>query len=226
MEFRLIYRGSLPSASRSDGRTREKHTIRKQFHKQLRELWKQHPDLRAQAGTKYIVSTITPGSVMPPPSNFPDKLVHMVSDQESVAPNVKTWLEHVADTYQRCGGRFVPIVRREGGLTCALDILFLRRDNPGGVIDSGGDIDNRIKVLFDGLKMPATVPDLGGMPIGADENPFFCLLEDDSLVTSVSITTDRLLTPQEDTERVHDVCLIIHVTVVNPSALFLGGRLV
>ena len=38
MEFRLTYRGSLPSASRGDSRVKEKHAIRKHLHKQLREL--------------------------------------------------------------------------------------------------------------------------------------------------------------------------------------------
>jgi len=30
------------------------------------------------------------------------------------------------------------------------------------------------------------------------ENPFFCLLEDDNLITHLSVTTDRLLEPIED----------------------------
>ena len=89
----------------------------------------------------------------------------------------------------------------------------------------GGDIDNRIKVLFDGLKMPETVSDLGGLPLESDENPFFCLLEDDSLITSVTITTDRLLLERDSEEKRNDVYLIIHVTVLNPSALFAGNRL-
>jgi len=142
-------------------------------------------------------------------------------------PKAKTWVEHVADDHQRCGGRFVPLVSKSGGFTCSLEILFLRRDNPGHLIASGGDIDNRIKVLFDGLRMPDTVAELGGLPIDSDENPFFCLLEDDSLITNVTVTTDRLLTPQETPEeRIHDVHLVIHATVVNPSALFTGNRLV
>ena len=74
--------------------------------------------------------------------------------------------------------------------------------------------------------MPSTVAELGGLPIEPDENPFFCLLEDDSLITSVSITTDRLLIPQDSGEKIHNVELVIHVSVVNPSALFAGGRLV
>jgi hypothetical protein len=95
--------------------------------------------------------------------------------------------------------------------------VFLRRDNPGSLITHGGDIDNRIKVMFDGLKMPKQVKELGDYAMGADENPFFCLLEDDKLVTSVSVTTDRLIVPQKSEENIHDVLLAIHVTIVDPS---------
>jgi len=102
----------------------------------------------------------------------------------------------------------------------------MRRDNPGHLISSGGDIDNRIKVLFDGLRMPHTVAELGALPIEKDEDPFFCLLEDDKLITRVAVTTDRLITPLKAPEKINDVCLIIHVTVVNPSSLFAGNLLV
>jgi len=88
-----------------------------------------------------------------------------------------------------------------------VDILFLRRDNPGGLIKTGGDIDNRIKVLFDGLRMPDNhnqVPE----PPGPGENPFHCLLENDSLITDVCITTDQLLLPLGDQEKIHDVLLV------------------
>lgn len=209
MEFRLIYKGPLPSQGSGGNRAREKHSIRKQFHLQLRELWSQHPHLRLLSSHRFRVE---------PDGPYP-----------TVDPGQKTWLEHIADEYQRCGGRFVPLVRKRGGdLTCSLDILFLRRDNPGNIITSGGDIDNRIKVLFDGLKVPSVIADLGGMPLEPDEDPFFCLLEDDSLVTGVSVTTDRLLIPLNagDGERAHDVQLIVRVSVETPLAPFTGRRLV
>jgi len=96
------------------------------------------------------------------------------------------------------------------GVSCSLDILFLRRDSPGGLIEHGGDIDGRIKVLFDGLRMPASTPE--EMPEDAPhegEDPFFCLLEDDRYIDEVKITTDRLLTSDE--EHIHNVLLIINV---------------
>lgn len=223
MEFRLIYRGPLPAEGSSGGRTREKHQLRKLFHRQLRELWNQHPDLRTQSQQRFIVVT-TPDNRVSAPGPGVREIIPVFGNMDN-HPNAKTWVEHIADDHQRCGGRFVPLVSKSGGFTCSLEILFLRRDNPGHLITSGGDIDNRIKVLFDGLRMPDTVGELGGLPIEPDENPLFCLLEDDTLITNVTVTTDRLLTAQEPPERIHDVHLVIHATVVNPSALFTGNRL-
>jgi hypothetical protein len=217
VEFRLIYDGPLPP-DRNDltgmsARATDKHRLRKHFHVQLRELWKQHPDLRRQAESHFIV---VGGGLA--------KQIRLVVPTQQGAI---TWLEYVANTNVRCNGnRFVPLISEEGGFTCSLDILFLRRDNPGGLIQSGGDIDNRIKVLFDGLRMPIDVKELGGLPIESDEDPFFCLLEDDKLVTRISVTTDRLITPPKSNENIHDVLLVIHVTVVNPGAIFTGDRLV
>jgi hypothetical protein len=216
VEFRLIYKGPLP-ADRTDRtgqsvKAEDKHRLRKHFHLQLRELWKQHPDLRRQAETHWMVERGT--------------LANRIRPVVAGEPG-KTWLEHIADDHITCNGnRFVPLVSEAGGFTCSLNILFLRRDNPGSLIQHGGDIDNRIKVLFDGLKMPTQVSELGGYQIEADENPFFVLLEDDKLVTSVSVTTDRLIIPQGPGEDANDVFLVTHVTVVNPSAIFAGGRLV
>jgi hypothetical protein len=156
MDFRLIYRGSLPAEGSGGSRTKEKQMLRKHFHKQLRELWKQHPDLRSQAESRFYKANV---------GQEDEQILYVDKhDRAAKATDVKTWVEHIADDHQRCGGRFVPLISERGGFTCALDILFLRRDNPGHLIASGGDIDNRIKVLFEGLKMPSTVTELVGCP--------------------------------------------------------------
>jgi hypothetical protein len=71
----------------------------------------------------------------------------------------------------------------------------MRRDRPGdrpGRIFNARDIDNRLKTLFDALKMP-TAPELGGeLPID-DDNPMFVLLQKDELISHVSVETDDLL---------------------------------
>jgi hypothetical protein len=116
-------------------------------------------------------------------------------------------------------------VREEFSLFCSLDILFLRRDFPAGVV-SAGDLDNRIKTLIDALRKPHNANELRGNATPADgEDPFFCLSEDDDLVTGLSVQTDMLLDPpKNDSSGQGDVKLVIsvelkphHVTMFNLS---------
>jgi len=223
MEFRLLWQGPLRSEGGSDlgptGRAADKQVLRKHFHRQLRELWKLHPHLRRMTERDYVV-------LMPGVDPVWERTIVPAHGSLTKHPTAKPWIEHIADDHMRLGTRFVPLVSKMGGFTCSLDILFLRRDQPGSLVIKGGDIDNRIKVLLDGLRMPDTLPEMGGIPLEAEENPFFCLLEDDALLTRVAITTDLLITPLATQESVHDVMLVITATVVNPSAIFAGGRLI
>jgi hypothetical protein len=95
-------------------------------------------------------------------------------------------------------------------LFAELEILFLRPGQPGTIISAGGDIDNRLKTLFDGLRRPLNT---GEIPNGdqprPEEIPFYCVLSDDALITRVDVQTDQLLQPTQPDE----VVLIIHVIV-------------
>jgi hypothetical protein len=219
MEFRLIYSGPLHAETKRQARAEEKHKIRKVFHRQLSELWKQHPVLQRQAVDR-LIRYRTPLNMISDPGPGVEQIMSHRSG--------KPWLEIVADDHARLGYRFVPLVRKAGGFTCSLDILFLRRDNPGSLVHTGGDIDNRIKVLLDGLRTPNTSAEIGGFLPEVDENPFHCLLEDDSLITALNITTDRLLLPVDESagERKNDVHLVIHVRLGDVEALFAGNRLI
>jgi hypothetical protein len=130
----------------------------------------------------------------------------------SQVPGLSHNLDFFAGKFRRDGFNYVPLINAVASSPrwCKLDILFLRRDAPGNLISSGGDIDNRIKVLFDGLRMTSDLTELGGAVPGPDEDPFFCLLQDDRAIIEVNITTDRLLTPSAP-NRVHDVALVIRV---------------
>ena len=77
----------------------------------------------------------------------------------------------------------------------------------------GGDIDNRVKTLLDALRMPHDSSELPKDPPALDEDPFFCLLEDDALVTELALVTDRLLEPPQEPSKDSHVHLIIRVTV-------------
>jgi hypothetical protein len=192
MEFRLVYEGHLPST----GSPKWKHRIRKQFHSQLSTLWHEHPALAHKW------------------KKMPGGAVHDILRQARLIKNIPgiNEVEMLARDFERCGFRFVPLVNKRFDLVCGLNILFLRRESPGALISQGGDIDNRIKTLFDALRVPKDGSEIEGQP-DADENPFFCLLEDDLLITEFNVTTDRLLRPARSDEKDTEVVLIIQVTV-------------
>jgi hypothetical protein len=108
----------------------------------------------------------------------------------------------------RSNYKFIPLVRKSLELACELNIIFLRKENPGALIH-GGDLDNRIKTFFDGLKIPDD-PDAGNMPEANDPEAFFCLVEDDNLISGFSIQTDCLLTAMPSA---NDVRLIVEATI-------------
>ena len=133
--------------------------------------------------------------------------------------------QQTADNHALGKYRFLPLATRDLDLIVSLDILFLRYDQPGQTLLQSGDIDNRLKTLFDALRKPRDLSETGGADPDQDENPFYVLLEDDSLITHLSVTTDLLLEPNKS---VNDVRLIITVKtgpiVVNAYNLGLMGR--
>jgi len=117
-------------------------------------------------------------------------------------------------TYKR--GKFAcfPIVREELNLVCDLDILFLRRENPGHLISGGGDLDNRIKVLFDALRVPQDDNEVRDIiPPTEDAAVLICLAEDDRLITGFRVTSDTLLEPASSRSEQNNVQLIVNVEI-------------
>jgi hypothetical protein len=49
---------------------------------------------------------------------------------------------------------FVPLASPRWCAVADVNVLFLRRSAPGQLIGHDGDIDNRIKTLFDALRVP------------------------------------------------------------------------
>lgn len=167
MRLTLTYRGPLHAQSNSDTRKNEKQAIRREFHKQILDLWETHPAL--------------------------DGIIAKWRTLDK-ADQIRNGDNDFVTAYDIDGFRFVPLITKRSFLCCDLDILFLRKEPAGYIIDrESGDIDNRLKVLFDALRMPKEqeIPDKDRPHV--NENPFFCLLEDDALITGFRIETDRLL---------------------------------
>jgi len=174
MEFTLVYEGPL----KADGNLHDKQKLRRIFHKQLQQLWKQEPLSRCG----------------PPEGNYLD---------DTPPETSLSIIQKVA------GFSFAPLVTQRLHLVAELNITMLRPEAPGSIVTQGGDIDNRLKTLLDSLRMPKGA---GEMPADdspkENEDPFFCLLEDDNLITKVAVTTDRLLDPCDSLSHVH---LMMHV---------------
>jgi hypothetical protein len=91
---------------------------------------------------------------------------------------------------------FVPLITEKMGMTVEINIVMLRFGKPGKIVIEGGDIDNRLKTLFDSLRTPDNEEGLPNEASpGEGEDPFYCLLSDDNLITGVTVHTDRLLNP-------------------------------
>jgi hypothetical protein len=176
MNFTLTYNGKL----KANGSIKHKQEIRRIFHRQLFEYWKQTPFNQLKC----------------PP--------------ETVTKKVGKF-------------RFFPLVHSGRNEIAELQITMLRPEQgPGYIVSRGGDIDNRLKTLFDSFRMPSNKSEipLSDQP-GKNEAPFFCLLEDDKLITKLSISTDRLL---ESCESDSYVKLIVHVQIKQTPLI--GARMI
>jgi len=129
-------------------------------------------------------------------------------------PPLHNYLSHTeqgGEALSTVGGHgFTAIVNQFFQFRAKLDILILKPEQPGGIVLSGGDIDNRLKTLFDAMTRPAANQDVPRNWIPqSEEKPLHCLLEDDALITSVSVRTSRLLNPVRPT----NVKVIVDVSV-------------
>ncbi len=86
--------------------------------------------------------------------------------------------------------KFAPLLRGRMTMLCSLQVVYLRRSEPGSVL-ANSDIDNKLKTIFDALSVPSP----GQLPdnIDAPPDPIYVLLENDKLVTHVAVETDWLL---------------------------------
>lgn len=172
MKFRLRYKGTLDL--RNEDRVGLKHRLRRYFHPQLRFVCEQ--------------------------------MVRSQNDYRSENQSLWTPFKHseregdVTLLVARGSYTFAPLVSQARGWNAVarLDILFLRPESDGVLLRKSGDLDNRIKLLIDGLRMPQNsdeLPKVSKPETG--EDPFYCLLQDDSLVTAINIEADQLLDPPD-----------------------------
>lgn len=228
MRFTLVYDGALPAQTAHDGRVEAKHQMRQVFHRQLQELWRERRVLRRSIAGDYVDPSDYSFMIKAARSSLrqsrqsatslsrgrglPTSVLRHVTDAEvQLERIVEVTRRGITVPFDVGAFRFVPLVTKQWDLVCELDILFLRAEAPGALFPNAhGDLDNRLKVLFDALRMPA----LSELPPTAvpeeTQRPFFCLMEDDKLITAVRVETERLLDEPGGHNRVQ---LVVRVTV-------------
>ena len=219
MKFSLIFDGDLPAGHSSRAIYASK--IRNALHDQLADLWDSHVILRQLARTARVRKEET--HVMKAGVDTPE----LPNYDWPIPPVPEGYIDLCAPIQVKGAeqvGWFLPLVRNSLYLSCFVDLLFLRHEEPFELFRAGGDLDNRIKCFFDGLK----VPDLdqarnGEVPTG---DPLYCLLQDDRQISGFSVRTGRLLGRGE--KKKHAVRITSEITinvlrVMDENICLLGG---
>jgi hypothetical protein len=193
LEFRLLYAGELLPSGNRNTRPAEKHAIRRKLHPQLRRQWQLHKVLRQYAG--YLGNQYDP--------------LPLESEQERFEHGISAIGKH----WPMFGHEFVPLITSEDSVRCSLDILLLRPEEDRFIFKQG-DVDGQVKTVFDALTLPRSIEQVGGGGPQIDEMPFFCLLEDDRLISEVRVNADQLLLlPDHRDVKANDAFAIIHVQI-------------
>jgi hypothetical protein len=181
MDFLLRYRGELPAHKQC---AEEKNAIRSRLHLQLFHMSQAQPLMGGVFDPKIETAKMV-GRRM----NV-DHLRKPAFDTAAptLGPNL-FFRVAVGDYF------FIPLVSRPHELVCESEIRWLRRERAGSLVQEGGDLDNRLKNLFDSLRMPHSPDELKGLSSGFRGQNMLCLLEDDALITKFSIDTHRIWEP-------------------------------
>src|ERR1051325_2102657 len=184
MEFTLRYVGPIPSGNKGI------HVIRTAFDEQLTDLWARDLRLRDVDPTQiraFVKSTRFPYDVR----------------QQEKGETIRKTADGIHGYHEVRGIRFVPLVTRWRYLRCELSVRLHRYEgdlHTGGVLYHGGDLDNKAKALIDALRMPMGARDL---PASATHpRPiFYCVREDDRLITKITLESRNRLGPRPTTRR-------------------------
>ena len=110
---------------------------------------------------------------------------------------------------------FHPLVSVNSGKVIELKFTILTENEAGHHLTyNTGDIDNQLKVLLDGLRMPNNKNETREERPHADGEVLYCLMEDDSLVKKVEVENDKLLFPIPRSKGNRDIFVFIRVNVV------------
>jgi hypothetical protein len=146
-----------------DGKERRRiqHEMREAFHTQLKRHWAHSRILKPYVESDFKFPT------------DPHSGIYIA------------WSHHLVGRFD-----FIPLVAvgEYLKLICKLHVQIEWKDEPGSILSShSGDIDNRIKPLFDALSLPQKEQLPDNSTPHPDQIPFLCLLEDDKLISELTV---------------------------------------
>lgn len=168
----LFYRGELKSAQAKSTARKAIGPIRAQFHEQL----KHFPDANINMG----------GLLVPELASMPNepRVVRRYMSSQEKAP-MSVGMQSFMPLFISCPmGNFPSL---------AIDVTMLTPATPHRIYSQEGDIDNRIKLLLDALRVP-TESELNAetWPI-TDGETCWTLMEDDGFVRDLSVKQERIV---------------------------------
>lgn len=168
MEFCLHYYGELKSHDTAAG----KHLIRQTLHPQIQSLCRSPP-------FSYYFSDDRNGE-----RNRTRK--PKTGDPEEVTVDDMLYLEPM---YVELGSkRYWFLISEDLATVADLRITILLPHETGHIVHNGGDIDNRIKTLFDALRVPSAPSEIPSSDsFDYTNGGMYCLLRDDKLINRVAI---------------------------------------
>ena len=168
MEFALRYDGQLAGGQSSHQRE-IKNALRLTFHRQLEQLVSTRWDLRAAVSRELPVAILN-GERLEVPGGMPDGFFIV----------------------ERAGIQWVPMYSQIRADFIKVRIEIYRRQWLHGILYPGGDLDNQAKVILDGLRLPQDDNESKDFDMPAGSR-CYCLLENDSLISEVSIASKQHL---------------------------------
>lgn len=168
MELTLTFRGRLPASQAGVSKAGATNAIRQHFSVQLEKKFREMPTFV---------------------HNSQDIAKAKLVDGRVIWDEPKGKHDLCFCDVEAFGGIYRSIVGSHSGLACHLDVEVWARE-ARGVLMADGDLDNRLKTLIDSLAMPRHQSQLGGM-VSPRGDLTFCLLEDDSQVTRLSVRVER-----------------------------------
>lgn len=198
MRFSLHYRGAL----KANGSPTDKHALRLALHPQLKRVAESR-----KIADRYLSAKrdSRPGKAREAATSsiagwrFVSLMVQLEQHQfDVVSHDVRHWIQAFSEEEP----------------TVDLNITMFRPGAPGQIMDSGGDIDNRLKTLFDALQPPNSGLTKLCERTGTDPDPVICLLADDAQIASLRVDTRTLYDYSDPTE----VLLVIDIDA-NASSL-------